>query len=81
MEGFLGEIRLFGGDYAPKGWHLCDGKQFPVRGNEGLYSILGTKFGGDGRTNFLLPKMEPMLVNRAKLVYIICIEGVFPQRS
>ena len=80
MEGILGEIRLFGGNYAPKGWHLCDGTKFNIKGNEALYSVLGNKFGGDGRTYFNLPKMEVMS-NIRGAVYIICITGPFPPRS
>lgn len=58
MEAFLGEIRLFSGNYAPMGWHLCDGSTLPINGNEALYSLLGVTWGGDGRTNFGLPDLR-----------------------
>lgn len=52
---FLGEIRLFGFDYAPEYWHLCDGTLLQIQGNQALYSLIGTTFGGDGKTTFALP--------------------------
>ena len=82
MEGILGEIRMFGGNFAPKGWHLCDGTKLTVKGNEALFSVIGSKFGGDGRTTFALPKMEPMIVNNGpNVIYFICITGPFPPRA
>lgn len=79
MEGFLGEIRVFAGNFAPKGWHFCDGTQFNVKGNEGLFSILGAQYGGDGRTTFQIPKLEPLLPNK-RCSFIICVVGKFPAR-
>jgi len=58
QEAFLGEIRFTGFDFAPRGWAKCDGQLMPVAGNESLYSILGTSFGGDGVTTFALPDMR-----------------------
>jgi microcystin-dependent protein len=58
MENFIGEIRLFAGTFAPQGWHLCDGALLPISGNDALFSLLGTVFGGDGRTNFNLPDLR-----------------------
>lgn len=52
---FVGEIRLFSFDYAPQDWHICDGSLLPIQGNQALYALLGTQFGGDGKTNFALP--------------------------
>ncbi len=52
---FLGEIRLFGFDYAPENWHVCDGSLLQIKGNEALYSLIGTTFGGDAKTTFALP--------------------------
>lgn len=57
MDYFLGEIRLFAGNYATPGWAVCDGSLLPISGNEPLYSLLGTTYGGDGRTNFGLPNL------------------------
>ena len=55
---FIGEIRAFSGDFAPKGWALCNGQLLPISQNTALYSILGTMYGGDGKTNFALPNLQ-----------------------
>lgn len=55
---YLGELRLFAGVQAPSGWHFCDGSLVPVSANEALFALLGTAFGGDGRTNFGLPDLR-----------------------
>ncbi|QSX37417.1 phage tail protein [Shewanella sedimentimangrovi] len=55
MEGFLGQITLFAGSYAPAKWTFCQGQLLQISGNEALFSLLGTSFGGDGRTTFRLP--------------------------
>ena len=52
---FLGEIMQFGGNFCPRGWARTDGKLLPIRSNTALFSILGTTYGGDGRTTFGLP--------------------------
>lgn len=57
QEGFLGEIRLFAGNFAPRGWAYCDGQQLPINQYQSLYAILGTTYGGDGRSSFALPKL------------------------
>ncbi len=54
-DGYLGEIRFFAGTFAPKDWMCCMGQLLPINQNEALYSLLGTYYGGDGRTNFALP--------------------------
>jgi len=58
---FIGEIRTFAGNYAPENWALCDGKTLPIQGNEALYSLLGTVYGGDGIVNFGLPDLRGRL--------------------
>lgn len=58
MEGMIGEIRMFGGNFAPRTWALCDGQLLAISSNTALFSILGTTFGGDGRTTFALPDMR-----------------------
>lgn len=55
---FIGEIRLFTGNFAPTGWALCNGQLLPIAQNTALFSILGTTYGGDGRTNFALPNLQ-----------------------
>lgn len=58
MEPYLGEIRLFTGNFAPPFWHVCDGSLMPVAGNEGLFTVIGAMYGGDGVTNFALPDIR-----------------------
>lgn len=55
---FIGEIRMFAGNFAPRGWALLDGQLLPISQNQALFSILGTTYGGDGRTTFALPDMR-----------------------
>lgn len=57
-EPFLAEIRLMSFVFAPKGWALCNGQLLPINQNQGLFSLLGTTFGGDGRVNFGLPDLR-----------------------
>lgn len=55
MEGYIGEIRWFAPNFAPKNWAYCNGQLLPISQNSALFSILGTTYGGDGRTTFALP--------------------------
>ncbi|MFO0819048.1 MAG: tail fiber protein [Pirellulales bacterium] len=55
---FIGEIRMFGFGFAPKGWAACDGAILPIRQNPALFSLLGTNFGGDGKSTFGLPDLR-----------------------
>ena len=57
-EPFLGELRLFGGNFAPRGWAMCNGQLLPISQNTALFSILGTTYGGDGQTTFALPDLR-----------------------
>src|SRR5512147_2217347 len=57
-EPFLSEIRMMSFVFAPKGWALCNGQLLPINQNQGLFSLLGTTFGGDGRVNFALPDLR-----------------------
>jgi microcystin-dependent protein len=57
-EPFLSEIRMMSFVFAPRGWALCNGQLLPINQNQGLFSLLGTTFGGDGRTNFALPDLR-----------------------
>src|SRR5512146_239208 len=57
-EPFLAEIRIMSFGFAPKGWALCDGQLLPINQNQGLFSLLGTTYGGDGRVNFGLPNLQ-----------------------
>jgi microcystin-dependent protein len=55
---FVGEIRLFAGNFAPRGWALCNGQILPISQNTALFSLLGTNYGGDGKSNFALPNLQ-----------------------
>jgi len=77
MEGTVAEIKYFAGTYAPRCWAFCQGQMMSIAKNQSLFSILGDTYGGDCRTNFALPKIEDL--NGCKA--IICIEGVYPNRS
>ncbi len=57
-EPFIGEIRMFVGNYAPLHWGLCEGQTLQIRSHDSLYSLLGTMYGGDGRIEFRLPDMR-----------------------
>lgn len=61
MDNFLGEIRPFTGNFAPQGWHLCDGTVLNIQGNEALFALIGARFGGNGTTNFALPDLRGRL--------------------
>ncbi len=55
---FVAEIRIFAGNFAPKGWATCDGQLLPISQNTALFSLLGTTYGGDGKSNFALPDLQ-----------------------
>ena len=55
---FVAEIRIFAGNFAPKGWALCNGQLLPISQNTALFSLLGTTYGGDGKSNFALPNLQ-----------------------
>lgn len=57
-ESYVGEIKMFAGDYVPEGWAFCDGSLLPIVENEMLYALIGTTYGGDGRTKFQLPDLR-----------------------
>lgn len=56
-DAYIGEIRIFAGNFAPKGWALCNGQLMSITQNTALYSILGVQYGGDGKTTFALPNL------------------------
>ena len=57
---FLGEIRMFAGNFAPRNWALCNGQILPISQNTALFSIIGTYYGGNGTSNFALPNLQGM---------------------
>lgn len=58
MDGTIGEIRMFAGNFAPRNWAFCDGQLMSIAQNSALFSILGTTYGGDGRSSFGLPDLR-----------------------
>lgn len=60
-EPYIGQILMFGGNYAPRGWALCDGQLLNIVDNQSLFSILGNQYGGDGRFQFALPDLRGRL--------------------
>jgi microcystin-dependent protein len=58
MDPFVAEMRIFPFNFAPKGWAFCDGQILPLSQNTALFSLLGTTYGGDGKSNFALPNMQ-----------------------
>ena len=57
-EPFIAEIRIFAGNYAPSGWAFCDGQIMPISQNTALFSLIGTTYGGDGRSTYGLPNLQ-----------------------
>jgi microcystin-dependent protein len=55
---FIGEIRMFGGNFAPQGWAFCDGTILPISQNDALFNLIGTTYGGDGQNTFALPDLR-----------------------
>jgi len=108
VEAYTGEIRLFAGNFAPRGWAFCEGQLLPINNNPALFSLLGPTYGGDGINTFALPDLRgrvPMHPSRNSQIgqraggagvakgedvkttptlglnYIICLQGVFPDRD
>ena len=75
---FLGEIRVFGFNYAPANFAPCNGALMSIMRNQALFSLLGTNYGGNGVSTFALPTLAP--VKPGGPFYFICINGTFPTR-
>lgn len=58
MDPYVGEIRMFGGNFAPVDWAFCNGQLMPIAENEALFNLIGTTYGGDGVTTFALPDLQ-----------------------
>ncbi len=58
---YVGEIRMFAGNFAPAGWMFCEGQLLPISENETLFNLIGTTYGGDGQTTFALPDLRGRL--------------------
>jgi microcystin-dependent protein len=78
METYMATVLLFAGNFAPKYWAFCQGQTLNINTNQALFALLGTMYGGDGRTTFCLPNLTHENPN---LHYIICTQGIFPPRD
>ena len=82
MEFYIGQICLFPWDWAPRGWAKCDGQLLSISQYTALFALIGTEFGGDGRTTFALPKLPAVQAeNGGDVAYYINLQGIFPSRS
>ena len=68
---FIGEIRLFGGNFAPVGWMFCQGQILPISENEALFNLIGTTYGGDGQNTFALPDLSSRVPYHQGSGYVI----------
>lgn len=74
----VGQVLLVAFPFVPKGFGVCDGSVLPMDGHDALFSLIGTRYGGDGRTTFGLPKLDPPAPG---LSYVIAMDGVYPSRK
>ena len=76
MTPYVGEIRMFGGNFAPAGWALCDGQIVPIAENEALFNLIGTTYGGDGQVTFALPDLRGRIpVHRSATRALASVDG------
>ena len=61
MDPYIGEVRMFGGNFAPLGWAFCNGQTLPISQYDALFTLIGTTYGGDGQTTFALPNLQGRL--------------------
>lgn len=80
MDEYLSVIKLFACSYAPQEYRKCDGSLMNISENLPLFSLIGTKFGGDGINTFALPNLERASPH-SELVYAICVQGLYPLRD
>lgn len=81
MEFYLGQILLFGFNFAPEYWAACQGQLLPIAQNQSLFSLLGTTYGGDGIDSFALPNMPPVASEGPHdFIYINAKSAMYPQR-
>lgn len=80
-DAYIGEVRAMPFGFAPRGWAPCQGQLLPLAGNTALFSLIGTTYGGDGRTNFALPTLAPLAAECGTLQYCIALQGNYPPRG
>ena len=82
MNFYLGQICMFPWSWAPTGWLPCDGRLLQIAPNTSLFSLIGTEFGGDGKTSFAIPKLAALgAVGGGDVGYYICTNGLYPSRG
>lgn len=72
---YVGEIRMFGGSFAPAGWAFCNGQIMPISENETLFNLIGTTYGGDGQETFALPNLQGRIPMHTGNGYILAETG------
>jgi microcystin-dependent protein len=72
---YVGEIRMFGGNFAPAGWQLCEGQLLAISENETLFQLIGTTYGGDGQSTFALPDLRGRLMVHQGSGYVLAETG------
>ncbi len=80
MDPFIGQIELYPFGFAPMGWMECNGATLKISTNQALYSLLGTMYGGDGRTTFGIPDLRNASPN-PNMHYCIALQGIYPSRG
>jgi len=81
---YLGEVETFAFNFCPLGWAVPNGQLMPISQNAALFSLLGTTYGGDGKSNFALPTIKPIFTlspGSPPLTICIALQGVFPSRN
>jgi microcystin-dependent protein len=79
MDFYIGTILLFAFNYAPDGWFSCEGQTLTIAQYQALYALIGTTYGGNGTTNFMLPNLNGASPLPA-MKYYICNNGIWPSR-
>src|SRR5437868_122067 len=69
-QSYVGEIRMFAGNFAPAGWMLCQGQILPISENVALFNLIGTTYGGDGMTTFALPNLQSRVPIHAGMSHV-----------
>jgi microcystin-dependent protein len=76
---YVGEIRMFGGNFAPAGWMFCEGQLLPISENETLFNLIGTTYGGDGQSTFALPDLRGRVPMHMGNGFILAETGGVPE--
>ncbi len=80
-EPFIGEISMFAGSFSPRNFAFCEGQILSISQHSSLFSLLGTTYGGDGRTTFALPNLKEQEKSLNGVRYIISLKGIYPSRN